>query len=134
MGCSASTVQRWSGVEAAVEPCGNRAHSEAVERCALLTAEHQRSLLRIADEAAYKEGLKWQERLAATEARVRDAQARAETLAAELADVQNVAPGVFMEWLLSYRGTLTDICRFLAAENAAARHPYEAMASLWWHP
>jgi len=42
--------------------CLQRSHSEAVERCALLTAEHQRGLLRIADEAAYKEGLKWQVR------------------------------------------------------------------------
>lgn len=37
-----------------------RAHNEALERCALLTAEHQRSVLRIVDEAAYKESLKWQ--------------------------------------------------------------------------
>lgn len=40
-----------------------RAHTEAVERSTILQSESQRSLVRLHDEVAYKEGLKWQERL-----------------------------------------------------------------------
>jgi len=44
-----------------------RAHSEAVAHATLAATEHQRGLLTVADEAAYKEGLRWQGRLAAAQ-------------------------------------------------------------------
>ncbi len=44
-----------------------RSTTDAVERGAMAAAEHQRAMLRLHDEVAYKEGLKWQERLATLE-------------------------------------------------------------------
>lgn len=41
--------------------------SEAVERCALLTAEHQSQLLLVRNDAARQEAAHWQERTAALE-------------------------------------------------------------------
>lgn len=41
--------------------------TEAVERGAVAASEHQRAMLRLHDEVSYKEGLKWQGRLATME-------------------------------------------------------------------
>lgn len=44
-----------------------RAAVEGAERAAAAAAEHQRSMLALRDEVAYREGVKWQERLAGLE-------------------------------------------------------------------
>ncbi len=44
-----------------------RSAAEAVEAKALAAAEHQRAMLRLADEVAYREGVKWQQRVTSLE-------------------------------------------------------------------
>ncbi len=44
-----------------------RSATEAVEAKVAAAAEHQRALLRLHDEVAYREGLQWQERMAVLE-------------------------------------------------------------------
>ncbi|KXZ50182.1 hypothetical protein GPECTOR_17g819 [Gonium pectorale] len=70
-----------------------RSAHEVVERGAMAASDHQRSMLRLHDEVAYKEGLKWQERLATLEQELRTAQQRCEQLEAELAVARSRGAG-----------------------------------------
>ncbi|KAG2482892.1 hypothetical protein HYH03_018235 [Edaphochlamys debaryana] len=70
-----------------------RSATEAVERAAHERAEHQRDMLRMHDEVAYREGLKWQERLATLDQELRSAQQRCEALEAELAVARSRGAG-----------------------------------------
>ncbi|KAJ9522965.1 hypothetical protein QJQ45_023764 [Haematococcus lacustris] len=62
-----------------------KAHTEAVERSSQMAVEHQRALLTMHDEVAYKEGVRWQERLNAAQAETRTARDKIAQLETELA-------------------------------------------------
>ena len=65
-----------------------KAHTDAVERCAVQQAEGHRALLQMRDEVAYKESIKWQERLQAAEGELRSAKQRVAELESDIAMLQ----------------------------------------------
>ncbi|KAG2431918.1 hypothetical protein HYH02_013137 [Chlamydomonas schloesseri] len=70
-----------------------RSATEAVEAKVAAAAEHQRAMLRLHDEVAYREGLKWQERMAVLEQELRSAQQRCEQAESELAVLRSRGAG-----------------------------------------
>ncbi|GLC40224.1 hypothetical protein PLESTB_000227900 [Pleodorina starrii] len=101
-----------------------RSATEAVERGALAAAEHQRAMLRLHDEVAYKEGLKWQERLATLEQELRVAQQRCEQMEAELAVARSRGAGAWSPEASAFAAMerrLDDMARDMAAREAKWR-------------
>jgi hypothetical protein len=68
-----------------------RAHTEAVERCATQREEHNRALLRLREEAERDAESRWRQRVAAAEAGVTAAHAKCGALEAALADARSTA-------------------------------------------
>ncbi|GLI63227.1 hypothetical protein VaNZ11_006116, partial [Volvox africanus] len=101
-----------------------RSANEAVERGALAASEHQRTMLRLHDEVAYKESLKWQERLAALEQELRVSQQRCEQLEAELAVARSRGAGSWIPEASAFAAMerrLDDMARDMAAREAKWR-------------
>jgi hypothetical protein len=65
-----------------------RAHTAAVEQCALLKAEHERNVLRVHEDVRQQEQARWQARVSALQMQLSAAESRAQQLQAELAKVR----------------------------------------------
>ncbi|GFR49111.1 hypothetical protein Agub_g10907 [Astrephomene gubernaculifera] len=110
-----------------------RSATEAVERGAMAASEHQRAMLRLHDEVAYKEGLKWKERLATLEQELRAAQQRCEQAEGELAVARSRGAGAWSPEAAAFAAMerrLDEMAREMAAREAKWRAVLQDTQSL----